>query len=78
MPHHCVTNKTEKTTPRGSIEHRFFSKREFRYQAKTVVNLPASLSTAQMSQSPPLAAPSPQLSVVQWTPPVHRLWQKFS
>ena len=78
MPHHCVTNKTEKTTPRGSIEHRFFSKCEFRYQAKTVVNLPASLSTAQISQSPPLAVPSPQLSVVQWTPPVHRLWQKFS
>ena len=56
MPHHCVTNKTEKDTPGGRIEHRFSFKCEFRYQAKSVVNFPVSLSTCPNFPKPSSAA----------------------
>ena len=56
MPHHCVTNKTEKATPGGRIEHRFSFKCEFRYQAKSVVNFPVSLSTCPNFPKPSSAA----------------------
>jgi len=48
MPHHCVTKKTEKTTPGGRIEHRF--------SFKSVVNFPVSLSTCPNFPKPSSAA----------------------
>ena len=85
MLHHCVTNKTEKTMPGGRIVHRFSSKCGFRFRAKTskfpciLVNCPNfPKSSPSCSHSRGLTSPNPQLSLVQGTPPVHRLWWKFS